>query len=483
MTQSNAAISRMSMELFAPNPRQWQFCSAGGGGSKAHEILLSGPNQIGGKTFSLRYIITAHSTGRYPPEWEGPRFAHAPHLAVAGETAQATRDQITDALFGMYPNYGSGWIPSDCYDPIADFFPLRGPVSNMLDYALIDHHGPDGKKNGKTILRFFGYAKGYRRVQGYELDGLFLNEMPPDDVYSELRARINATLGYIWIAACPLAKPGVDETYKMFERDKTGYMLLLNYTIDDCTHLTREAYDFNFNRWKDHPEAEARLYGRPCRGAGVIYGYPRREMMEAPFRSESALPQIIGLDLPHGTGTFAALRAVFEKERDVVHIVDEYKDKNKETPIYVDRVRRMGGDRIPIAWPHDGGRGFGATTSGGTIAEKYKSYGLWMLRDSAFMWDHNNKRVRSVMTVIEETQDRLVTGRLKIGNNCRELLDEMRSYRHDKGQVAANQDDHLIDALHKLMMMLREARIPGSRYEQTARKLDRPREDYDFYSA
>ena len=480
---------RYRLTSFAPNPRQWDFASSGGPATpKAHECLLSGPNQAGGKTYTLQYLITVHSTGLYPPEWEGPRFTKPPPLAVACETAATTRDQIyfgTDGddacMFGS-----KGWVPEDCYDPKEDLITLGGNYENMLDYALIDWHDENGVKRGKTTVRFFGYAKGWKKLQGLKLDGIFLNEMPPDDVYDEMRARINKTMGYIWIAACPLE--GETETYMQFEKDDTGYLNLLTYTIDDCTHLSQEEYDFIFNRWKNHPQAEARLYGRPCRAAGMIYAYPRREIVEPPFHASPEDPQIIGLDFPHGTGTFAAVKGVLEVERDVLHIVDEFKAANQETSVYVDRVKMMGGERIPIAWPHDGGMGFGQTTSGGTIAEKYRSYGLRMMKSHAFVYDHMNRQSRSIMTAIEMVQDRFSTGRLKINQNCRELMEEIRLYRHDKGKVKQGQNDHLIDALHKLIMMLRYAKSPSdmmpgkSRGFPTKGGFGSARGEYDFFS-
>ena len=478
-TELSTRLSSKWIDLFAPNPRQWDFCSAGGGDSKAHEIMLSGPNQVGGKTYTIDYLIAIHATGLYPPEWEGPRFTSPPHLAAAGETAAATRDQMTDKLFGMAGQYGQGWIPATCYEPKVDLVPLRGNSEFLLDYAMVDWHDADGVKQGKTILRFFGYAKGWRRIQGYTLDGIFLNEMPSDEIYNEMRARINATMGYIWIAACPLT--GDTETYLLFEKDETGYLALLNYTIDDCTHLSQEQYDFTYNRWKDHPEAEARLYGRPCRGAGMVYAYPRREIIEPPFHVNPDTPQVIGLDFPHGTGVFAAVKLALEPARDIVHVVDEYKGSNQDTPVYAERVRLMGGAQIPVAWPHDGGRGFGATTSGGTIAEKYRGLGLKMMKSSAFIYDHENRQSRAILSAVEMVQDRFATGRLKINQNCRELLEEIRLYRHEKGQIKGKQNDHLIDALHKAMMMLRYAKPPRDFNAPGFDVFKNKRNDYNFF--
>ena len=66
---------------------------------------------------------------------------------------------------------------------------------------------------------------------------------------------------------------------------------------------------------------------------------------------------------------------------------------------------------------------------------------------------------------------------------CRELLEEMRIYRHEKGLVKPNQDDHLIDALHKAMMMLRYAKAPAHGAQKGFEVYTTPqaRGDYEFF--
>ena len=41
---------------------------------------------------------------------------------------------------------------------------------------------------------------------------------------------------------------------------------------------------------------------------------------------------------------------------------------------------------------------------------------------------------------------------------CQEFMKEKRRYKHDNGKVAKRQDDHIIDAVHKAVMMLRFAK-------------------------
>ena len=42
-------------------------------------------------------------------------------------------------------------------------------------------------------------------------------------------------------------------------------------------------------------------------------------------------------------------------------------------------------------------------------------------------------------------------------------MKEKRRYKHDHGKVAKRQDDHIIDAMHKGVMMLRFARAESAK--------------------
>lgn len=455
------------LSVFTPNPTQWDAMN-----STAHETLLSGPNQVGGKTYTARALAAIHLTGLYPDGWEGPRFDEPFECALAGVTAQSTRDHLIEPLIGPKHARGSGWLPAESFDPDKDLQWMGGAVKDVLDKAYITHHGPDGKPNGKTVLHAFSYEKGWRRVQGYPLKLIILDEFPKDDVYSELRARINYTLGYIYVFACPLE--GETESYLLFEEDDSGLLRLINYTIDDCIHLTKEQYDFTYNRWKNHPEAEARLYGRPCRGTGIVYGFRQDKITVPDFDIPSHWPRVIGLDWPHGVGHFAAVSVAIDPNSDIAYVVSEYKEQHQEAIQYASRVKLMGGDRIPCAWPHDMKREF---VSGGTAADKYRDLGLNMMRQSAHLIDNEHRKTFAIMSVIEECIDRFQSGRLKIFHTCGQLLREIRLYRHDKGKPEKNQDDHLIDALHKAIMMLRNAEAPG-----VPRKRFRRLPDYEFFS-
>ena len=107
----------------------------------------------------------------------------------------------------------------------------------------------------------------------------------------------------------------------------------------------------------------------------------------------------------------------------------------------------------------------------------HDEFGLKMLNTSSHMIGHDGKKTFAIMTVIEAVIDRMQMGSFKIFRSCQELLKEKRTYRHDSGKVKTKQDDHLIDAMHKGVMMLREAEPPNSGGYRLPFKLP----EFDFF--
>jgi len=451
---------------FAPNPKQLRFAT-----SKVREVFLTGPNQWGGKTYTLRFMLAVHATGRYPDDWEGPRFDKPPVILCFSKTMDSGQRQITDHVFAehfeMTNVNGPGWISPSDYEEVD-----IQTIQRRCTTARVDHRGSDGRINGKSIIFFMSYEMGWQTAAGYTADLVLGNETPPPDVYTEMKARINATKGLLRIGACPLEEEPI--VYYQFKDTSDGvHMDLIEYTIDDCTHLSREDYEDAIARWKNHPEAEARLYGRPCRSGGIVFPYSQMAITVPPGTGRSG-NALIGLDVPHGVGHFAAVMGTHDVHADVVTIHEEFKSIAQEVPLNARRVILMGGDSIPVAWPHDGGIRDG---TGQTIAERYRQCGVNMLSEPAHFYD-GSKKSKDKMTMVVEAQERFATGRLKISQSCPQLLREIVTWRFKNGKIIQQQDDHLIDALLKLLMMLRYALPVGEK----KRKHRVVKSDYDFYS-
>ncbi len=431
----------------APNKRQWDFIN-----SESHETLFSGLNQAG-KSTALCIKAAYHLTGLYPENYTGKRFDKPINAAIGGETAQSTRDLLCERLLGEVDDRGSGYLPADTFNAQDDIKRLSGGITNQIDFFKVKHHGLDGKFNGYSKCYVFSYSTGWQRLQGYTLHWIGIDEEPPFPVYDEFSARLNATNGYMDISMTPLQ--GETQLYLMFEESNdSDARYLLNYDIDDAGHMSDDDKKRLIGKYENHPLAEARLYGRPVRGAGLIYTTPDELLYIEDFQIPEHWEKIIGLDFPHSVGNYAAAKLAYDPDNDVIYMVGEYKEDNKESTHYAHRTICMGGDRIPCAWPHDAGRGF---TDGSTVAERYKDLGLNMLKEFSHYVNPEGKKTFAVMQVIEEICDRMNSGRFRVFMTCQEFMKEKRRYKHDNGKVAKRQDDHIIDAMHKAVMMLRFA--------------------------
>ena len=453
------------LSLIIPNRRQKDFLN-----SLCHETMFAGLNQAG-KSTALCIKATYHLTGRYPEDYTGPRFDHPISAAIGGETAQTTRDLLCDRLLGGAGHRGSGYIPRDSVEE-KRIAKMSGGIPNQIDYFEVKHRNQDGVHDGWSKCFVFSYSTGWQRLQGYTLHWIGIDEEPPFGVYDEFSARLNATNGYMDLSLTPLQ--GETELYLMFEEDDGSNRTLINYDIMDTDHMTDADRERLIKKYLDHPLAEARLHGRPVRGEGLVYRTPDSLLSTPDFAIPDHWKKIIGLDFPHGTGYFAAVKIAINPEDDVAYLVSEYKEKDRETPIYAERVRLMGGLSVPVSWPHDGAR---TITDGSTIASKYRDYGINMLSSCAHLVTMEGKKTFAVMTIIEEVIDRMQSGRFRVFDSCLGWFKEKRRYKHDAGRIAKKQDDHLIDAMHKAVMMLRYADSEEGGYQLPARM-----PEFDFFA-
>lgn len=451
----------------APNKRQWDFINC-----LTHETLFAGLNQAG-KSTALCIKAAYHLTGLYPENYTGVKFDKPITAAIGGETAQSTRDLLCERLLGSTTDRGSGYLPSNTFKPDEDIKRLSGGITNQIDFFRVKHHDLEGRHDGYSKCYVFSYSTGWQRLQGYTLHWIGIDEEPPFPVYDEFSARLNATNGYMDISMTPLQ--GETQLYLMFEESKNKEgRALLNYDIDDADHMSDDDRERLITKYENHPLAEARLHGRPVRGHGLIYSVPDELLYIDDFMVPDHWDRIIGLDFPHSVGNFAAAKLAYDNENDVIYLIGEYKEEGQESSHYAHRVCSMGGREIPCAWPHDAGRGF---TDGSTVASRYRDLGLNMLRQFSHAINPEGKKTFAVMQVIEEVCDRMHSGRFRVFKTCSEFMKEKRRYKHDAGKVAKRQDDHIIDAMHKAVMMLREAKSSGEQRRLLPYRLP----EFDFF--
>ncbi len=104
--------------------------------------------------------------------------------------------------------WGTGAIPAGC---VVSATPARG-VADGIDSIVVRY-----VSGAASTLLFKSYEKGREKWQGETLDGVWFDEEPPLDIYTEGLTRTNATDGIVIVTFTPLL--GMSEVVRMFLSD------------------------------------------------------------------------------------------------------------------------------------------------------------------------------------------------------------------------------------------------------------------------
>lgn len=181
-------LYRKHMQFFAAGATEW-------------ERAVIAANRIG-KTWGIgAYETTCHLTGLYPAWWVGRRFDGPIDAWAAGDTAQTTRDVVQHALLGVggedsEGEIGTGMIPGDLIigKPTA-----ARSISGAIDTARVRH-----SSGGVSRIGFKSYDQGRKKFQGTAKHLVWLDEEPPEDVYTECITRLMTLGGHLLATFTPL---------------------------------------------------------------------------------------------------------------------------------------------------------------------------------------------------------------------------------------------------------------------------------------
>jgi phage terminase large subunit-like protein len=200
---------RNRLATYRPYSKQAEFHAAG---AVHRERLFMAGNQLG-KTIAGSFEVAYHLTGKYPDWWIGRRFEEPVRLWAGGETRVSTRDTIQKLLVGepeKEEEWGTGAIPGD---DLKDWSRAMG-VANALDSVTVNH-----VSGGVSTLLFKAYEQGRAKWQGDTLHGIWFDEEPPPDIYTEGLTRTNATGGFSMVTFTPLK--GMSEVVMLFLTPET----------------------------------------------------------------------------------------------------------------------------------------------------------------------------------------------------------------------------------------------------------------------
>ncbi|WP_062260377.1 terminase large subunit domain-containing protein [Endozoicomonas arenosclerae] len=181
------------------------------------ERLFMAGNRVGKSESGGGYEVTQHLTGSYPDWWEGKRFDQPNVWLAAGDTGTTTRDIIQAKLLGGLwgtDEFGTGLIPKSRLSVKPT---IKRGLPDAYEEIRIEHES-SGYKAEYSTLMLRSYEQGRKIFQGFELDGAWLDEEVPHDVYSEALTRTMTTNGIVIMTFTPLS--GLTQLVKSFLSSK-----------------------------------------------------------------------------------------------------------------------------------------------------------------------------------------------------------------------------------------------------------------------
>lgn len=410
-------------------------------GAVKRERLFIAANRVGKTEGAGGYELVCHITGMYPPWWQGRRFSRANMWWAAGDTRETVRDILQRKLLGKPGEYGTGLVPRDSIIRTAPGF-----IPDAVASIWVKH-----VSGGTSVVQFKSYDQGREAFQGTEQDGIWLDEEPPQDVYTECLLRTMTNNGMVMLTFTPLR--GMSEVVLAFlpngafPEKEDASKAVINATWDDVPHLTEQAKTELLAAIPPF-QRDARSKGLPQLGAGQIYPIPESAFVVEPFEIPRFWPRAYGLDV--GWNWTAAVFGATDREADIDYIYSVYKAGQLEPAIHASAIKARG----PLPGAIDPASRGRSQVDGKQLIEEYRGQGLDL-----------HLAQNAVEAGIFAVWERLTTGRLKLFRGaCDPLIAEMRLYRRDEKGKIVKENDHACDGLRYYEMTGREiARAPTSR--------------------
>lgn len=432
------------MEDFVPYVKQQEFFDAG----NFRERMLCAGNQLG-KSEAGAYEMACHLTGIYPDDWFGRRFDRPIVAWAAGKTGTVTRDVQQAKLFGMpgvAEALGSGMVPKE---KIIGLPSTQRGVTDFYDTVHVRH-----VSGGISSLTFKSFEQGWEKFLGKPVDVIWLDEEPDEKVYDQCLTRTNATGGMVYTTFTP--ETGYTNLVnRFFKNDQPKFRHLVRMRAADAPHMTPEKIEAALAgtpKWQH----EMRLNGEPLVGQGMVFSLPRDKISE-PTMPHIAIPphwaKLWGLDFGISEDhNFAAVLIAWEKDNDVIHVIDAFKMSSGGPLQHAVRIKQTG-ILVPVAWPHDGWATWQSRKETEPVKDLYKAQGLRMLGEHAQFEGGGYSTEAGVM----EMEQRFTTAKLKVAAHLEEWFQEYMQYSRKDGIIVKKFDD-LMSATRIAVMAKREAK-------------------------
>ena len=428
------------LSFYDPYEYQNNFHSAkDNDGRLARQRLLMAANKTG-KTFCGAAEMAFHLTGKYPKWWKGYRFTGPIKAWAAGNTTANTRDIVQAELLGEpgdEEDFGKGALPKD----VILKWDRQPGIPNAVSTVTVKHASG---KNSKCYLK--SYEQGKQAWMGKAIDVVWMDEEPPQDIYSQaLRASLKSG-GLTYMTFTP--ESGMTNVVAQFMNNLKPHQQLYNATWDDAPHLDDEVKGEILAALPPH-ERKMRSEGIPVLGSGLVFPIDVEQIKRTAFAIPEHWSRICAIDFGYDHPT-AAVWIAHDRDHDVAYVYDTYR-KSGETPLVHAQAIKARGDWIPVIWPHDGAQH--DKGSGEPLAAIYRRQGMNMFPKHF----ENPEGGQGVEPGLMEMLQKFQTQRLLVFDHLGEFFEEMRMYHRKDGKVVKERDD-LMSAARYAVMSLRYAK-------------------------
>lgn len=420
-------------------------------GATFRERALLGGSQLG-KTTGLCAEDVFHASGMYPDWWPGFRFDRPNEGVVVGETLLVNRNKLQVVFTGSGGNdageFGTGLIPKHL---LGDCTPSGIPGG--FEMIPVKH-----VSGGWSRILMRASEQGAKNLASLTSDWAHFDEEPPWPVFWEVRTRLQVARGPILCGFTPLI--GMSTVVGRFWGDEAlPSTYCLNFTIDDCELYTEERKAEIIAETPEH-EREARLYGRPGLGSGLVFPIAWEKLSCEPFAIPDYYARIVGIDFGYEHPTAAVWMAI-DRDSGRQFFTDEYRSQEKVPLVHAAAIR----DRaawMPVSWPADALQRNDQT--GFQLRDLYQGHGLNMLplfaqHEQTGIKGENKVAKTSVEAGLIRMLQSFQTGKLKVFSHLKGMQSELATYHRKNGQVVKLKED-LISAARYAEMMQRFAATP-----------------------
>jgi phage terminase large subunit-like protein len=411
--------------------KQVSFFNAGG---SYKERCFIAANRVG-KSEAGAYEVTCHATGVYPHWWTGLRYTRPILIWVGGDTATTVRDIIQKKLIGEVNDMGSGMLPKEKI--IKEECKSRRNVPDAMEILRVRHI-----TGGTSTIVLKTYEQGRATWQGTEVDFIWVDEEPPEDVYGEALIRLMTTKGSIITTYTPLqgVTPLVLSMLDNSQETEAKYPKWVEIcTWDDVPHLTAEEKEKTLLNTPPQLR-DARSRGVPTVGTGLVYPVDPKFITVDDFQIPKHFKKLYALDV--GWNNTAAIWGAWDADNDIIYIYSEHKQGQAEPVVHAKAIKARGEWIRGVIDPAARGR---SQIDGEKL---FDIYGMPESRGGCGLkLVPANNAVEAGIFIVWE---RLTTGRLKIFKSCTGVLRELSLYHRDDNGKIVKSNDHLLDCLRYL---------------------------------